>query len=261
MDLWIGGRTALVLGGGGGLGGAIAERLAAEGAQVVLADIHLEAAKSRSDAIVAAGGQAMAVAWDIADLDAIQGNVAAIEQTFGPVGILVNNTGGPAPAPVLGQPPALWLDNFRSMVLSVIAISDRLVPGMRTRGWGRVITSTSSGVVAPIPNLGMSNSLRAALLGWSKTLAREVAADGVTCNVIVPGRIGTQRVERLDQIKADAEGRTAEQIAAASAATIPVGRYGDPHEYASTVAFLASDAASYITGSVVRVDGGLIPSL
>jgi 3-oxoacyl-[acyl-carrier protein] reductase len=147
------------------------------------------------------------------------------------------------------------------MVLSVIAISDRLVPGMQARGWGRVITSTSSGVIAPIPNLGMSNSLRAALLGWSKTLAREVAADGVTCNVVVPGRIGTQRVERLDQIKAEAQGRTVQEIAADSAATIPVGRYGDPHEYASTVAFLASGTASYITGSVVRVDGGLIPSL
>ncbi|MFI7665697.1 SDR family oxidoreductase [Nocardia sp. NPDC049526] len=261
MDLGIGSRTALVLGGGGGLGGAIAERLAAEGANVVVADIHLEAAESRRDAIVDRVGRAMAMGWDIADLDVIEGNVDAIEQTFGPVDILVNNTGGPAPGPVLGQPPALWLDSFRSMVLSVIAISDRLVPGMQTRGWGRVITSTSSGVVAPIPNLGLSNSLRAALLGWSKTLAREVAADGVTCNVVVPGRIGTQRVERLDQIKAEAQGRTVEQIAADSVATIPIGRYGEPHEYASTVAFLASNAASYITGSVVRVDGGLIPSL
>ncbi|MGK8486877.1 SDR family oxidoreductase [Nocardia asiatica] len=261
LDLEIAGRTALVLGAGGGLGGAIAEKLAAEGAEVVVADIHREAAESRSDMIVAAGGRAIPVAWDIADLDAIEGNVALIERNLGPVDILVNNTGGPPPSPVLGRPSAVWLDHFRSMVLSVIAISDELVPGMRARGWGRVITSTSSGVVAPIPGLGLSNSLRATLLGWSKTLAREVAADGVTCNIVVPGRIGTRRVEHLDRIKAEAEGRTVEQVRADSVATIPIGRYGDPDEYAATVAFLAGVPASYITGTVVRVDGGLIPSL
>ncbi|MEU1998034.1 SDR family oxidoreductase [Nocardia gamkensis] len=261
LDLGIAGRTAVVLGGGGGLGGAIAEKLAAEGAEVAVADIHFEAAAARSDLIVAAAGRAIPVAWDIADLDVIEDKVAEIERTLGPVDILVNNTGGPSPAPVLGLPSTVWLDHFRSMVLSVIAVSDRLVPGMRTRGWGRVITSASSGVVAPIPNLGLSNGLRAALLGWSKTLAREVASDGVTCNIVVPGRIGTGRVERLDRIKAEAEGRTVEEVTADSVATIPIGRYGDPSEYASTVAFLASVPASYITGSVVRVDGGLIPSL
>jgi 3-oxoacyl-[acyl-carrier protein] reductase len=147
------------------------------------------------------------------------------------------------------------------MVLAVIAISDRIVPGMRTRGWGRVITSTSSGVIAPIPNLGLSNTLRTRLLGWSKTLARELAADGVTSNVVVPGRIGTRRVEFLDRAKAEREGKTVEQIRAESTAAIPIGRYGDPSEYAATVAFLASVPAAYITGSVVRVDGGLIASM
>ena len=150
---------------------------------------------------------------------------------------------------------------FQSMVLSVIAITDRVLPGMRERGWGRVITSTTSGVVTPIPNLGISNALRSSLLGWSKTLAREVARDGVTANIVVPGRIGTDRIRFLDQAKAQREGRSPEDVTKESTSSIPAGRYGDPAEYADAVAFLASTRASYITGSVLRVDGGLIPSV
>lgn len=261
MDLGIAGKTALVLGGGGGIGGAIAEKLAAEGAQVAVADIEFDAAERCSDAIIGAGGRAIAMAWDIADLAVVDDNVGRIENAIGPVDILVNNTGGPPPAPVSSQPAQLWLDHFRSMVLSVIAITDRVVPGMRTSGWGRVVTSASSGVVVPIPNLGLSNTLRTSLLGWSKTLAREVAADGVTSNVVLPGRISTRRIEFLDRAKAEREGKSVEEIRAESVAAIPVGRYGEPSEYAATVAFLASVPASYITGSVVRVDGGLIASV
>jgi 3-oxoacyl-[acyl-carrier protein] reductase len=147
------------------------------------------------------------------------------------------------------------------MVLSVIAITDRVLPGMRSRGWGRIITSTSSGVIAPIQNLGISNALRASLVGWSKTLAREVARDGITANIVVPGRIATRRIRFLDEQKAKREGRPVEQVTAESTASIPVGRYGEPEEYADMVAFLASARAAYVTGSVIRVDGGLIPSV
>jgi 3-oxoacyl-[acyl-carrier protein] reductase len=147
------------------------------------------------------------------------------------------------------------------MVLSVIAITDRVLPGMRQRRWGRVITSTSSGVVAPIPNLGISNALRLSLVGWSKTLAREVARDGITANIILPGRIATDRIRFLDEAKAKREGRPVEEVAAESTSSIPVGRYGRPEEYGDVVAFLASERASYITGSVIRVDGGLIASI
>jgi 3-oxoacyl-[acyl-carrier protein] reductase len=147
------------------------------------------------------------------------------------------------------------------MVQPVIAITDRVLEGMRAKRWGRVITSASSGVIAPIPNLGVSNTLRSALVGWSKTLAREVARDGITVNVVVPGRIATDRIQFLDAEKARREGRPVDQVAAESTASIPLGRYGRPEEYADVIAFLASAQASYVTGSTVRVDGGLIPSV
>ena len=150
----------------------------------------------------------------------------------------------------------LWTDR-----VSVIAITDAVLPGMRARKWGRVITSTSAGVIAPIPNLGLSNTLRAALHGWSKTLAREVAADGVTCNVIVPGRIATDRITFLDGERAKREGKSIGEVEAANAATIPIGRLGDPTEYGAVAAFLASAPAAYVTGAVVRVDGGMIASV
>lgn len=147
------------------------------------------------------------------------------------------------------------------MVLSVIAITDRVVPGMRERGWGRIVTSTSSGVIAPIPGLGLSNALRSTLIGWSKTLATEVAPDGVTANVVVPGRVATDRTAFLDESKAQRQDRPVEDVTAESIGTIPAGRYGDPREYGQVVAFLASAPAAYVTGSVVRVDGGQIPAV
>jgi 3-oxoacyl-[acyl-carrier protein] reductase len=147
------------------------------------------------------------------------------------------------------------------MVLSVIAITDRVLPKMREKKWGRIITSTSSGVVSPIPNLAISNALRLSLVGWSKTLAREVGKDGITANIILPGRIATDRIKFLDEAKAKREGRSVEDVAAESVSSIPLGRYGKPEEYAAAVAFLASEGAAYITGSVIRVDGGLIASV
>lgn len=261
MDLKIHDKTALVMGGGGGLGRAIALALADEGSRIVLADVDADALEAVRQELAERGAQVLALTWDVSDLGLIEERISSIEHHFGPVDILVNNTGGPPPTPASGQDPALWEKHFRSMVLSVIAITDRVLPGMRTAKWGRVITSASSGVVSPIPNLAISNALRMSLVGWSKTLAREVGADGITANVVVPGRIATARIRFLDEAKARREGRSAAEIAADSTASIPVGRYGEPKEYGSTVAFLASVAASYITGSVIRVDGGLISSV
>ena len=261
MDLGIKDRSALVLGGGGGLGRAIAVSLAKEGVKVTVADISAEALEGTKAAVAAVGGTAHGIVWDLADLAAINGHVSEIEAKHGPVQILVNNTGGPPPTPVTGQDPAAWAKHFNAMVLSVVAITDRVLPGMKAAGWGRIITSTSSGVVAPIPNLGLSNALRSTLLGWSKTLAREVGRDGITANIILPGRVATDRIRFLDEQKAKRENRSVESVEAESTGSIPAGRYGRPEEYGDAVAFLASERASYINGSVIRVDGGFIASI
>ena len=261
MEFELKGKTALVLGGGGGLGRAISIALAAEGANIAIADIDGKAIAETEAALSALDAKSVGLVWDLADLSLIDGHVAAIESGLGLVDILVNITGGPPPTPAVGQDPALWSKHFQSMVLSIIAITDRVLPGMRARRWGRIITSTSSGVVAPIPNLAISNALRLSLVGWSKTLAREVGKDGITANIVLPGRIATDRIKFLDEAKAKREGRTVEDVAQESTNTIPLGRYGKPEEYAAVVAFLASERAAYVTGSVIRVDGGMIASV
>jgi len=261
VDLGLQKKTVLVLGGGGGLGRAICKVLAGEGANVAIADIAPDAIAGTEAALATAAGGTIGIVWDLSDLTQIDAHLSRIEAELGPVDILVNITGGPPPTPASGQDPALWAKHFQSMVLSVIAITDRVLPNMRARQWGRVITSTSSGVVIPIPNLGISNALRLSLVGWSKTLSREVGKDGITANIILPGRIATDRIQFLDEAKAKREGRSVEEVAAESAATIPLGRYGKPEEFADVVAFLASERAAYLTGSVIRVDGGLISSI
>src|ERR1700692_1687560 len=256
MNLGLQGKTALVLGGGGGLGRALAKTLSAEGTKVAVADIDLAAADRAAQEIQSECAPSLAIVWDLADLSAIEKNVSAIENRLGPVDILVNITGGPPPTTAFGQDPGLWSKHFQAMVVPVIAITDRVLPGMKSRHWGRIITSTSSGVVAPIPNLGISNALRLSLVGWSKTLSRAGHRHGITANIVVPGRIATDRIRFLDEAKAKREGSSVEEVSAVGTGSIPVGRYGNPEEYADTVAFLASTPASSITGSVIRVDGG-----
>jgi 3-oxoacyl-[acyl-carrier protein] reductase len=153
------------------------------------------------------------------------------------------------------------LEKFQEMVLSVIMITDRALPAMKQKKWGRIITTTSSGAISPLRNLAISNTLRASLHAWSKTLSSEVAADGITANIVVPGRIATNRIKSLDQGLAQRQNKTVEEVAQESLKNIPIGRIGEPKEFAAVVIFLASQPASYVTGSVVRVDGGFISSL
>jgi len=261
MDLGIKGKVALVTASSGGLGAAIARTLAAEGAKVAITGTNRDKLDKTEAAIKAAGGTVISLVWDLGDLALIEPSIARIEKELGPIDILVNNTGGPPPSPAAGQAQDVWTKHFNSMVLSVIAITDRVLPGMRARKWGRVLTSTSMGTIVPIPNLGVSNTLRASLVGWSKTVSREVAKEGVTVNVISPGRILTDRIYQIDGAAAKREGKTIEEVAAASQATIPAGRYGDPQEFADVATFLCSARASYVTGSNVRVDGGVIPNV
>jgi 3-oxoacyl-[acyl-carrier protein] reductase len=206
------------------------------------------------------GHAAIGIPADLASAEAASELVEGAQTKLGPIDILINITGGPPPSAVVTPRATDWERHFRAMVLSVIEITNLVLPSMRERKWGRIITSASSGVVVPIPDLGVSNSLRSALVGWSKTLATEVAPDSVTVNVVVPGRIATNRIRQLDESRAARNGRPVEEIVRASSATIPMRRYGEPQEYADVVAFLASERASYVTGSIVRVDGGLIGS-
>jgi 3-oxoacyl-[acyl-carrier protein] reductase len=261
VNLGVEGKTALVVGGGGGLGSAVARALAREGARVAIAGRDRRSTGRTEEAIAAEGGEASAVPLDLTDLDSLDAALDTIRAHYGEVEILFNNSGGPPPTTAAGQPVEVWREQFEAMVLGVIALTDRVLPSMRQRRWGRIITTTSSGVVTPAPNLALSNALRLSLVGWSKTLAAEVAADGITVNVLIPGRIATGRVRALDEARSEREGSTVETVAASSIATIPVGRYGDPDEFAAAAAFLAGEPASYITGATLRVDGGLIPSI
>jgi len=261
MDLGLKGKVALIFGASGGLGSAMATSLSKEGAKVALAGRNAAALTTLATSLRATGAEVLELPWDLADFSIIEPNFAKIESTLGAVDILVNNTGGPPPSTAANVAAEVWEAQFHAMVVSVIKITDRALPQMRAHKWGRIITSTSSGVVAPIPNLGVSNALRSTLVGWSKTLAREVAADGITANIILPGRIATPRIAQLDEARSGREKIAVDDVVKQSLSQIPAGRYGDPAEYGDVAAFLASARASYVTGTVVRVDGGYIASI
>ncbi len=256
MDLGIKGRRALVLGASRGLGMAIAKGLAAEGVEVFAAARNLDAITDWAKGMANVHPVKVDLA-DVAAVDALADGLLA----DGGVDILVNNAGGPPPGTALAAGRTDWTGHFQTMAANLFHLTGRLLPPMQARGWGRVITIASSGVEQPIPNLALSNGIRAAVVGWSKTLASEVAKDGVTVNVVLPGRIHTQRVDELDAAAAKRTGKPVEDIASASAAAIPAGRYGRPEEFADMVVFLASERASYVTGSRVRVDGGAIRAI
>lgn len=262
MDMQLTNKRALVLASSRGLGLGVATELVKEGAEVLLTGRDVARLEAAAKELTEMGpGRADWLQCDLAEEDAVARIAAAVNERMGGVDILVNNTGGPAPGPITQSQPAAWQAAFTTMVERVISLTNALLPGMRAQKWGRILTLTSSGVEQPIPNLGVSNTLRMALVGWSKTLAAEIAADNVTANILIPGRIHTARVDELDAAAAARSGKTVEEIAAASRATIPAGRYGTVEEYAAVAAFLVSGPASYVTGSKIRCDGGMIRSV
>lgn len=262
MDLGIKGKRALILASSKGLGHGIAVALAREGADVLICGRSVERLAANCAAINAEGkGKADWMQADLSHSDFVKTVTEGVQAKLGGVDILVNNSGGPTP----GTTEDMTADNlesyFLSMVARIITLTNALLPGMKAQGWGRILTVASSGVIEPLANLALSNTLRPALAGWSKTLATEIAAHGVTANMLLPGSIATDRLDDLDGAAAKRTGRPMEEIRAEKQARIPMGRYGRVEEFAATAAFLCSEPASYITGAMIRCDGGAARSL
>ncbi len=254
MDMGLTGKNVLVPGASAGICLAIARSLAAEGANVVLAARREDVVRAEAARLPSAVG----IVMDLNDDGAPAALVAATEHAFGPIDVLVLNSGGPPPGGAADITDDQALAAVHQLLLQHVRLTSLVLPGMRSRGWGRIVAVGSSGVQQPLPNLALSNLGRAGLAGYLKTLAGEVAADGVTVNMVLPGRIDTDRVASLDTAVAKRTGVTPDEARAASEAGIPAQRYGTPAEFAAVVTFLAGATASYVTGEQIRCDGGMV---
>jgi 3-oxoacyl-[acyl-carrier protein] reductase len=256
MDLGLRGRVALVMGASRGIGRGIATVLADEGAHVAIASRSEEKLQEAAAAIekpaTEAGGQVAAFVADTADLDRMAALPADVETALGPIEILVANTGGPPYGGALDHGLDEWEAAYRELVLAPRVLVEAVLPGMRERGWGRIVNVGSTTTIEPNPALNLSNSHRVAAVGFLKTLSREVAGDGITVNTVATGRFATERL-------ADGGG-SLESAEAAAREEVPAGRLGQPEEYGDLVAFLCSERAAYITGTVIPIDGGLLRS-
>lgn len=260
MDLGLRGKTAIVAASSRGLGKAVARALAQEGANVVMFSRDAAAIEAAAREVQdAADGNARVVglaadATQPADLARV---VQSAVDRFGGVDILYNNAGGPRPGMFDTLADDDWQTAFELSLMSAIRLTRLCLPHMRAKRWGRVITGTSSSVKQPLPTLMLSNSLRSATTAWSKTLADQVAAEGITVNTVAPGRISTERLRQIDDDLAQRTGRSREEVEHDALKAVPMGRYGEPAEFGAVVVFLASEAASYVTGVTLLVDGGL----
>ncbi len=249
MDLGLDQRTALVMGASRGIGRAIAAALAAEGASVAIASRSKERLEVAAKTISPAP---LCLVADTSDLERLAALPAEVEAELGPIDVLVANTGGPPFGGALDHGLEEWEAAYRSLVLAPRVLAEAVLPGMRERGWGRIVNVGSTSTREPLPGLNLSNAHRMAAVGFLETLAREVAADGVTVNTIATGRFATDRL-------ADASGSLAGAEEAARS-EVPAARLGRPEEYGDLVAFLCSDRAAYVTGTVIPIDGGLLRS-
>ena len=261
MDLQLKGKTALVFGGSKGIGKGIADAVAAEGVAVAIVARTQETIDRAVSEITARGGRAIGLAGDLAHWASIETAVKSARDQLGPIDILVNNSGGPPPSGVVGVKPEVWEAQFQAMVMPFFRVTDMLIGEMRARKWGRVLNVASYSVIEPIPTIGISNTLRSAVAGWAKTLAGEVARDGITVNMLLPGVIATDRSVQLHQAMAKRQNISVEEALKRFETTLPVGRMGTPAEFGAVAAFLASPLAAYVTGSMIRIDGGLTRSV
>lgn len=262
MDLGLAGRVAVVGGSSAGLGLAIAARLAAEGAKVAVNGRNRERAVRAAAGIrPAAGGEAVAFPADVGVPREAERLVAAVAERFGRLDILICNAGGP-PATTFAEAPAeAWQRALDLSLLSTVHLCRAAVPLMQQRRWGRIVCMTSFAARQPLPNLILSTTARAGVIGFAKCLADEVAAHGILVTTVCPGWFRTERVTELAAARAAREGTTAETILTRQVGAIPLGRMGEPEELAAVVTFLASERASYITGAVIAVDGGYLRSI
>jgi 3-oxoacyl-[acyl-carrier protein] reductase len=259
MDLHLKGKIAMVGGASKGLGFAVARALALEGAHVSLASRGREAVSAAAEKIQKeSGSPTMGHAADLSDPGGIDEWFKETSARFGGVDLLFTNTGGPPAGAALTFDDAGWRNAFDLLVLSAIRTVRLAVPVMQSRGGGAILMGTSSSVKEPIANLALSNVLRASVAALAKTLALELAPSRIRVNNLIPGRIDTDRLRQLDEISAKRAGISQDEQQKRAVATIPMGRYGHPDEFGRAAAFLLSDAAAYITGASIQVDGGLI---
>ena len=262
MNLGISGKRALVLASSQGLGLGDATKLCVEGANVLICGRVEDKLVAAAAELTAAGpGKADYTVVDLSESDAAGKLYKAAKEKLGGVDILVNNTGGPPPGTTETPDAELWRSQIDTMLLRIIEITNLCLTDMREAGWGRVLTIASSGVLQPIHNLAMSNTIRSSLVGWSKSLSNEVAAAGITVNMLLPGQIRTARLKQLDEADASRLGKPVAEVSAAAQAGIPAGRYGTIEEFGSVGAFLVSEPARYMTGGLIRCDGGSIRSV
>lgn len=262
MNLGLEDRVALVTGASTGLGRAIAERLATEGAHVVVNARSTDTLAGAASRIARATNRSIVpVSGDVSSPSFCTAIVERALSEFGRLDILVANAGGPPPGGVDDFEPAAYRDALEVNLMSTVQLTLAALPAMRENGWGRIIALTSVSVKQPIKGLLLSNTARPGVVGFIKTISQDLAAEGILCNVVAPGYIHTARVESLLAAQADARGTSREAVLEGITAQIPAGRIGRPSEFANAVAFLASDAASYITGHTLQVDGGLVQGL
>ncbi|WP_153502678.1 SDR family oxidoreductase [Cumulibacter manganitolerans] len=252
MDLGIAGKSALVCASTAGLGAATARALAAEGVKVVFSGRRLELAEQQASAYP----EGVAIEADISTVEGAMDLLEKAREAVGDIDILVLNGPGPRPGTATTVTGEDLHAAFESLMVVQHALVDVCLPHMRQQGWGRILSIASSGVIAPITNLALSSVGRMALGGYLKALANEISGDGVTVNMLLPGRIATDRMKSLDANTAKSTGKSIEEISAAGVKSIPAGRYGDPDEFGAVGAFLCSEQASYVTGSAIRCDGG-----